>query len=81
MVGRAEVGPLTMRLNGGLQILPDAPAETASVTAVTRRARARSYRSLSVRRETWERLNVARLRAGQTWDEFLGMLEDDDGEN
>ena len=71
----AGVESVTMRLNGALQILDNDPVQVCHVTAVTAPSRQRSTKSLSVRRETWERLNNARLRAGLTWDEFLAQLE------
>lgn len=79
MVGRATHEPITMRLNGDLRILDEEDIQKRVVTGVTGSQRARNYRGLSVRRETWERLNVSRLRAGMTWDEFLLLLEEREG--
>jgi len=79
MVGRATHEPITLRLNGNLRILDEEPGQVGAVTGVTRSQRARNYKGLSVRRETWERLNAARLRAEQTWDEFLAPLEEQHG--
>ena len=62
MVGRATHEPVTLRLNGNLRILDEEPVIDGAVTDVTRSQRARNYKGLSVRRETWEQLNAARLR-------------------
>lgn len=79
LVGRELHEPVLLRLNGNLQVVAEAEGrdlgDDAAVTAVTGARRARTYKGLSVRRETWERLNSARLRAGLSWDEFLGRWE------
>lgn len=74
LVGEGAHEPLTLRLNGNLRLMGEDEGPEAAVTGVTRRLRARSYRSLSVRRETWERLSEARLARGLTWEEFLQRL-------
>lgn len=76
LVGRELHEPVLLRLNGNLQVVAEAGdlGEEGAVTQVTGARRARTYKGLSVRRETWERLNSARLRAGLSWDEFLGQV-------
>jgi hypothetical protein len=83
LVGRELHEPVTLRLNGTLRIEderlkiedyePTAEPERAVTTVTTGRAR-RNIGRVCLRREVWERLNSARLRAGVSWEEFLGVL-------
>jgi hypothetical protein len=80
MFGEEAHEPITFRLNGSLQIVDEECVQSSVVTGVTRPRDRSSYAGLSVRRETRKRLNAARVRSGQTWDEFLSywtsLLED-----
>lgn len=75
MVGDQAHEPLTMRLNGSLQILPADPPEITHVTPVTSPRRERSTKSLSVSISTWKRLSAARKSAGLTWDAYVARAE------
>jgi len=74
MIG-ADVPAVNLRLNGNCTVV-DSPAlpYTPHVTGVTGHSRPRSTKSLSVRRETWQRLNSRRVTLGLTWDEFLCQI-------
>ena len=75
----SDVPAVNLRLNGNCtveSVYPFAPAGASvahnpHVTAVTPPRDRSSYAGLSVRRETKNRLDAARVRSGLTWDEFL----------
>jgi hypothetical protein len=71
LVGSDVHDTLDLRLNGSLRILDVEPAGNSHVTAVTRPRDRSSYAGLTVRRETKERLDAARVKSGLTWDQFL----------
>jgi hypothetical protein len=67
-------GPVSLNLNGDLEVVecaPDGQERDYVVTGVTRR---RQRKGVSIRPTTWESLNDARKQAGKTWDEFLTDL-------
>lgn len=74
LVGADVREPLTLRINGSVSTLPDPVADLvpkAPVTPVTAHRTRPPRSSIVLYRSTWESLNAARLRNGQTWDQFL----------
>jgi hypothetical protein len=71
LVGSDVTDTLDLRLNGSLRVLDEEPARNSHVTAVTPPRDRSSYAGLTVRRETRNRLDAARVRSGLTWDQFL----------
>jgi len=69
LVGGDAPQELTMRLNGSLTVIEDAPQE-ARVMAHTAPRTRKTHRTVSVSHETWERLNSIRKSAGLSWEEF-----------
>jgi transcriptional regulator with XRE-family HTH domain len=69
LVGADQPQTLTMRLNGNLAVIEDAPPE-AHVTGVTRARTRAARRQVNLSLDTYERLNLARKAAGLSWEEF-----------
>jgi transcriptional regulator with XRE-family HTH domain len=69
LVGGDQPQTLTLRLNGSLTVVEDAP-QNADGTGVTRLRRRAPLKRIPLHPETWERLNSARKLAGLTWEEF-----------
>jgi hypothetical protein len=73
--------PLTLRLNGDLQIVGmdgmdgmDKAVENGHVTGVTRTRRRVATKAIRLYPETWERLSALRREAGMSWEEFGGWV-------
>jgi hypothetical protein len=72
LVGVGTHEPLMLRLNGDLRILEELGEEPVTGVSPTRR---RLYRKhITIREQTWERLNAARCEAGLGWEGFLEQL-------
>jgi hypothetical protein len=69
LVGADQPQTLTMRLNGNLTVIEDAP-QNALGTVVPRARRRSAHRQVQLSLETWECLNLARKAAGLSWEEF-----------
>lgn len=69
MVGADAPQELTMRLNGNLTVIEDAPQE-AHVMGHTRPKTRRVHKTVNLSGDTWERLNTARKAGGLTWEQF-----------
>jgi hypothetical protein len=69
LVGGDQPQMLTMRLNGNLAVLEDAPPES-HVTVVPRPRKPATRRQVQVSLETWGRLNLIRKSSGLSWEEF-----------
>jgi hypothetical protein len=69
-------GPVTLHVNGAVvaEEIGQGSTESEPVTVVTGRAVRRVRKGVHLCPELWERLNVARLASGLTWEEFLGRL-------
>jgi hypothetical protein len=85
LVGAEVAVPLTLRLNGDLQVSFDCapagrsaqdadPAEECLVTGVTRPRRRVLSRAVRFSPDRWERLSSLRKEAGMTWDEFADWV-------
>lgn len=72
MVGADQPQTLTMRLNGTLTVIEDAPQE-ARVMGLTRPKTRRAHKTVNLSAETWERLNTARKSAGLTWEQLAQL--------
>jgi len=77
----ADVPAVSLRLNGACTVVSDGPALEARQPACTGRYSRKPGGTIHLTRGTWERLNTRRLRAGQSWDEFLAVLEESDGQS
>lgn len=73
----SDVPAVNLRINGNCTVI-DLPAipHTPHVTGVTGPSRRSLRKSIHLSPTAWDRLNSARLRAGQTWEEFLAPLEE-----
>ena len=72
MVGADAPQELTMRLNGKLTVIEDAPQE-AHVMGHTRPKTRRVHKTVNLSIATWERLNAARKSAGLTWEQLAAQ--------
>jgi hypothetical protein len=73
----SDVPAVNLRINGNCTVtdaLPAALPYTHHVTAVTGHSRRAPRKSIHLSTAAWNRLNSARQRAGETWDEFLAPL-------
>ena len=75
MVGADQPQTLTMRLNGVLTVIEDAPQE-GRVMGLTRPTKRRAHKTVNLSTETWERLNTARKSAGLTWEQLAAQWAD-----
>lgn len=69
LVGADQPQTLTMRLNGNLTVIEDAP-HNADGTVVPRRRRGATVKRAPFSSETYQRLNLARRASGLSWEEF-----------
>ncbi len=69
-----DVAAVTLRVNGNCSVIEDA-SHAVLVQAVTGPSRPVARGTIHLGRDTWERLNAARQRAGVGWAEFLAPLE------
>jgi hypothetical protein len=72
LVGGDAPQELTMRLNGKLTVIEDAPQE-ARVMGLTRRKTHKVHKTVNLSPTTWERLNTARKSAGLTWEQLAAQ--------
>lgn len=72
LVGADAPQELTMRLNGNLTVIEDAPQD-AHVMGLTRRTAHKVRKTVNVSLATWERLNTARKSAGLTWEQLAAQ--------
>jgi transcriptional regulator with XRE-family HTH domain len=69
LVGADQPQRLTMRLNGNLAVIEDAP-HSADGTVVPRARRRSTRRQVNLSLDTYNRLNLARKASGLSWEEF-----------
>jgi len=70
LVGAEVVEPITLRLNGDLQVGEDMLPRGHVVTGVTAPVRRRARKTVHFSEGVYLRMNAARLRAGLSWDEW-----------
>lgn len=75
LVGTEVHEPITVRLNGKVEIMGEDAGPESHVTGVTRARRNAMRGSIVVGRERWLRLNARRIAAGQSWDDLLAAVE------
>lgn len=70
-----DVDAANLRINGACQIVSAAPVLESHQTACNGRYMRKHRASIHLSHDTFQRLNSARLRAGQTWEQFLAQLD------
>lgn len=73
----ADVREITLHVNGSPSEVA-APPANAMYRPIHAPSRAAARASIVVGRDTWNRLNSARVAAGQTWEQFVARLLGED---
>jgi len=75
----ADVSDIDLHVNSHVATITAwSPAPGSREVGCNGRYMRRPGGTIHLTRGTWERLNATRLRAGQTWEEFLAVLERDE---